>query len=221
MRILQCNFPEGLLYDVENNSWVKRDGETVLVGIDSILSWISGVFTSVKFKEKGSHVSRGGSLGWIEGPRHFDVVRSPLTGEISESNEALMGRPRLLNTDPYGAGWFAKLNPLHFQDEVRFLSDVTAAREGLERKLKDLRVHCFAEFPDYEMFEVGVECSAVIVRLNELLGSVPVGTVVHIVSDDPSADLEMRRWSYQTGNRVLETRIEDNIYHFIAKKKGG
>jgi glycine cleavage system H protein len=221
MRILQCSFPEGLLYDVENNSWAKRDGEMVVVGINSILSWISGVFASVKFKEKGSQVSRGGSLGWIEGPRHFDVVRSPFTGEVSEYNEALQAKPRLLNSDPYGAGWFARLRPLRFQDEARLLNDVTGAKEGLERKLRELRVHCFVEFPDYEMFEIGVECSAVIVKLNELFEGVPVGTVVHIASDDPSADIEMRRWSYQTGNRVLEARLEDNVYHFIAKKKGG
>jgi glycine cleavage system H protein len=50
------------------------------------------------------------------------------------------------------------------------------------------------------------------------LTKIPVGEVVHLVSDDPTADLEMIRWSEQNGQSLLETRSEGNLFHFIVKK---
>src|SRR2546426_12779869 len=100
MKILDCEFPERLLYDVENNVWAEFEGETARVGIRAVLGWLSGKITSVSFKERGESVSRGRSLGAVEGPRHFDVGRSPLTGEILENNEALKERRILFNGDP-------------------------------------------------------------------------------------------------------------------------
>ncbi len=217
MKIEGCEFPDALLYDVESNVWAKLEGGVARIGINTILSWLSGGFTSVTFKPNAT-IARGKILGAVDGLRHFDVVRSPLSGELEEFNQALIAEPRVLNRDPYGAGWFAKVKPLHVDKEIRFLENASEAQEGLVRKLKDLRVHCFAEFPDFEMFEIGVECSAVLVKLNELLENARIGTVVHIVSDDPSAEVEMVRWSDQTGNAVPETRLESGVYHFIVKK---
>jgi TusA-related sulfurtransferase len=45
-----------------------------------------------------------------------------------------------------------------------------------------------------------------------------VGNIVHVVSDDTSADLEMIRWSEERGQNLLEIRKEGNLYHFIVKK---
>ena len=84
--------------------------------------------------------------------------------------------------------------------------------------MRELKVHCFSNFPDHEMFEIGTECSAVLVKLNELLGASARGTIVHVVSDDNTAEIEMTRWSDQTGNEVLESRRESNLYHFIVRK---
>jgi TusA-related sulfurtransferase len=68
------------------------------------------------------------------------------------------------------------------------------------------------------MFEIGVECAATLTKLDELLLKVPIGDVVHLVSDDITADLEMIRWSEQTGQSLLEIRTEGNLFHFIVKK---
>ena len=217
MKIGGCDFPDALLYDLENNVWAGLEGGVARVGITAILSWLSGGFTSATFKPNPI-IARGKILGAVEGPRHFDVVRSPLTGELEEFNEGLIAQPGVLNRDPYGTGWFAKIKPLHLAEEVQLLKNASDAREGFDKKLKDLRVHCFTEFPDFEMFEIGVECSAVLVKLNDLLTSARVGTVVHIASDDPSAEVEMTRWSDQTGNAVPETKFDDGVYHFIVKK---
>jgi tRNA 2-thiouridine synthesizing protein A len=68
------------------------------------------------------------------------------------------------------------------------------------------------------MFEIGVECAATLTKLGELLSKIKNGEVVHIVSDDLSADFEMIRWSEETGQELMETRREGNLFHFIVKK---
>jgi len=92
------------------------------------------------------------------------------------------------------------------------------AREILAKQIAVLRVRCFAAFPDHEMFEIGIECSAVLAKLNELLTRTEIGTVVHLVTDDPTSPIEMVRWSDQTGQPVIDERKEGNLFHFLVRK---
>jgi glycine cleavage system H protein len=85
-------------------------------------------------------------------------------------------------------------------------------------QIRELRVRCFKAFPDYEMWEIGVECAGVLVRLNDLMGQSSLNEVVHVVSDDPTADIEMVRWSDETGQQLLESRKEGKLMHFIVRK---
>jgi len=219
MIISNCRFADDVLYDVGASTWVRfeEDG-TASVGVDTVLAWLGGPINSVTFKQAGTLVERGKGIGAIESPRHFDTVRSPVTGRILQVNEKLAGNPRLVNRDPYGTGWFASLEPLKREAESRLLKSPALARAELQAKVSELRIRCFAEFPDYEMYEIGTECSAVLVRLDETLLKSPTGTVVHLVSDDASSEIEMVRWSDRTGNQVLETRGEGNLVHYIVKK---
>jgi glycine cleavage system H lipoate-binding protein/TusA-related sulfurtransferase len=217
LKIDYCEFPDDLLYDLGSGTWGRRDSGTLRVGITSLLSWSSGTFSTVTFKSVGTNLLRGQAAGSVEGPMHFDVVRTPVSGVILRTNEILKQDPRLLNSDPYGSGWFIEVE-MREPRELSLMQKLPEAREQIAARLRELRVHCFAEFPDQELFEIGVECSAVLVKLNELLDQSSSGTVVHVVSDDSSAPIEMERWSNQTGNRVLESRREGDLYHFIAKK---
>lgn len=221
MQIGGCRFADDVLYDTERDTWARlgKDG-TATVGVDTVLAWVGGPLTSVSFKQVGQVIARGKALGAIEGPRHFDTVRSPLTGRLVAVNGELAANPGLVNRDPFGSGWFARVEPL-VQDEVASLKTPAAAEPGLRARLEELKVRCFAEFPDSEMYEIGTECSAVLVRLDELLSRSARGTVVHLVSDDPASEVEMVRWSERTGNRVSETRREGSLVHYIVKKTQG
>jgi glycine cleavage system H lipoate-binding protein/TusA-related sulfurtransferase len=218
LKIEECNFPNDLLYDVQKNVWIRVEGRRARVGVNSILVWLSGQLSSVTLKPVGTLVTIGQPIGSVEGPRHFDVVRAPLSGAITRTNDALLGEPGMITRDPYGAGWISEMK-LSVPGEVNLLARLPAAKDALSNRVKEFRVHCFAEFPDYEMFEIGVECSAVLTKLNELLRGSRSGTVVHVVSDDGTADLEMIRWSEETGQPLLESRREGNLHHFIVRKK--
>src|SRR2546427_212241 len=66
---------------------------------------------------------------------------------------------------------------------------------------------------------IGIECAAILVKLNELLTQVRVGEVVHLVTDDPTSPIEMVRWSDQTGQPVIDERREGNLFHFLVRKR--
>jgi len=217
-RIRDCLFAEDVLYDTERGVWVRREGDLAVVGIDTVRAWLSGVFTSVSFKQPGSAIKRGASLGAAEGPRHFDTVRSPLSGTIVEVNGRLRDAPKLLNQDPYGEGWFVKLRASNFREEKKQLKAIGAAKKAIERRVVEMKVRCFAEFPDYEMYEIGSECAGILVKLDELISSKPRGTVIHLVSDDVTSEIELTAWSDRTHQKILESRREDNLFHFIVKK---
>ncbi len=219
MEIDHCSFPDDLLFDIENNTWVRtRDGTNIVIGITSILSGLAGKFTSVRLKQPSLEVQRGRSLGTLESLRFVGPVPSPLSGTVLETNALVSQRPKLMNDSPYYEGWIAKLWSPSFPVERPFLSDANTAVEAFRQQIRQLRVRCFKAYPDQEMFEIGVECAAVLVRLNELMALSEKGTVVHVVSDDPTAYVEMERWVDQTGNSLVEWRTEGNLFHFIVRK---
>jgi len=215
MRISGCEYPDSLLFDREGSVWAKKEGAAYRVGVAPVLAWLSGGIRSVTFKPGGSRIAGGAGLGSVEGPRHFDVVRAPFDCVLVETNRELLREPGLVAKDPYGRGWFALLEAAGPTGELKPAGELAQA---IEARLRALKVRCFAEFPDTELYVIGVECSAVLVQLNDLLAESAGGTTVHVVSDDPTAQIEMERWQDQTGNALLESFNEGAVYHFIVKK---
>ena len=220
MEIDHCVFPERLLYDVDNFVWAKNnnDSGSMVVGITSILASLAGKIYTITIKDSGTEIKKGKSIGTIESNKYFGVVRSPISGIILETNDSIVSNPKIVNDHPYTEGWFTKIKPNNIAEEIKALETIENCHAKIKPIIQKLRVRCFAAFPDYEMFEIGVECAATLTKLDELLAKIQNGQVVHLVSDDTAADLEMVRWSEQTGQSLLELRREGNLFHFIIKK---
>ncbi len=219
MEIDHCFFPDDLLYDLDNNTWlrVEENGE-VTVGVTSVLAAIAGKLTLAKLKAVGVDLRRGQSLGTLESQKFVGPIPSPVSGNVLKTNGLLVDRPRIVNNSPYDEGWIARLKPAHLALERLLLSKIAESKVQLTQKITEFRVRCFKAFPDHEMSEIGTECSAVLIRLNDLLATIPVGEVVHLVSDDPTAYVEMVVWSERTGQSLADWRKEGNLFHFIVKK---
>ena len=219
MEIDHCVFPDDLLYDLENNTWlrIEENGE-VTVGVTSVLPAIAGKLTQARLKSSEVAIHRGQSLGTLESLKFVGPVPSPVSGILLKSNGLIVDRPRLINDSPYEEGWIASLKPSHLALERILLSKSTESKTLLVKKIAEFHVRCFKAFPDHEMSEIGTECSAVLIRLNDLLTTIPVGEVVHLVSDDQTAYVEMVAWSERTGQNLLDWRKEGNLFHFIVKK---
>lgn len=219
MRIGSCDFPEDLLYEPEGLAWAREEpsGE-ISVGVTAIYAGVAGKLSTVKAKPLGAEYARGRVIGTLEGGRYFGPIRTPVGGTLVAVNEAVLSRPKTLSESPYADGWFARLRPTDWPAERGTLWRAGAAAEALASQIAALRVRCFAAFPDYEMYEIGTECAAVLVKLNDLIERIEIEDVVHLVSDDWTAPIEMDRWSEEQGQPVIESRREGNLYHFLVRK---
>jgi glycine cleavage system H protein len=227
MKISHCDFPEGILYDLDNFVWLRNDENDrsiFTLGITPILISLAGKFTKIKLKQIGTNVEKNKSVGSIESLRYFGMVRCPLEGKIIEINNILSDNPKIINDFPYDDGWLVKVkfdnsgssvDSVFKNNNLKFIDE---CHDEIRKLIEKLHVRCFSAFPDYEMFEIGVECAATLTKLDELIGKIDLGNIVHVVSDDLSADLEMIRWSEERGQNLLESRKEGNLYHFIVKK---
>jgi glycine cleavage system H protein len=65
----------------------------------------------------GRTVQKGKSAGTLESGKWVGPVTSPVTGEIVAINEAMKAKPSLINSDPYGEGWFVKVRPTDWTGE--------------------------------------------------------------------------------------------------------
>lgn len=219
MEIDHCVFPDDLLYDLENNTWLRiEDNGEVTVGVTSVLPAIAGKLTLARLKSAEVAIQRGQSLGTLESLKFVGPIPSPVSGILLKTNGLIVDRPRIINDSPYQEGWIASLKPSHLALERILLSKSTESKILLVKKIAEFHVRCFKAFPDHEMSEIGTECSAVLIRLNDLLATIPVGEVVHLVSDDQTAYVEMVAWSERTGQNLLDWRQEGNLFHFVVKK---
>jgi glycine cleavage system H protein len=219
LEIDHCVFPDDLLYDLENNTWlrVEENGE-VTIGITSLLLGIAGKLTLARLKVVGIDIQRGQSLGTLESLKFVGPIPSPVSGTVVDTNALVVNKPRIINDEPYAEGWITRVRPSQLALERILLSKSSELKIPLRQKITEFHVRCFKAFPDHEMSEIGSECSAVLIRLNELLATISLGEVVHLVSDDPTAYVEMVVWSERTGQSLVDWRKDGNLFHFIVRK---
>jgi glycine cleavage system H protein len=85
----------------------------------------------VTLPEAGSHVTEGEACGEIESTKSVSDVYAPVTGTVTERNEALDASPELVNSDPYGEGWMLAIRP-DDASAVDSLLDAAAYQAGLD-----------------------------------------------------------------------------------------
>ncbi len=219
MRVESCEFPDDLLYDADGLVWVRPEptGEVAL-GVTSLHAALAGRLTKVEARRVGTSYDRGRSVGTLESIRYFGSIRTPVRGTLVAVNATVLSSPKVLSETPYTEGWFARMRPADWEADRETLRTVPQSRDAFAAQIAALHVHCFAAFPDYELFEIGTECSAVLARLDETLAGAAEGEVVHLVSDDWTAPAEIVNWSQRTGHPVVEERKEGNLYHFLVRK---
>jgi glycine cleavage system H protein len=100
--------PDDLRYSREHE-WLRVDGLTGTIGITSFAADELGDIVFVELPEVGRKLKQFGAFGVVESVKAVSDLFAPISGEVTEVNGALNANPELLNTDPFGAGWIAKL----------------------------------------------------------------------------------------------------------------
>lgn len=134
-----CSIPEDLYYWVEKHAWaLPMDDGTVKIGITDVAQNLAKGIVNATPKDAGRAVQKGKSAGTLESGKWVGPVTSPVTGEIVEVNEAVKSKPSLINTDPYGEGWFVKVKPTDWTGESASLvtgeTAVTAYQKFMEEQ---------------------------------------------------------------------------------------
>ncbi len=113
--VSNCNLPEDLYYVVEKHVWARHEDGVVTVGLTDVAQNLAKGILSISPKKVGRTVEAGKSVATVESSKWVGPVPSPVEGELAEVNEALATDPGLLNRDPYGEGWVAKLRPVAWE----------------------------------------------------------------------------------------------------------
>ncbi|MDO9403424.1 MAG: glycine cleavage system protein GcvH [Polaromonas sp.] len=109
----------------EDHEWLKIDGDIATVGITVHAQDALGDVVFVDLPTVGTTFTQKETAGVVESVKAAADVYMPVTGEITEINEALKDDPSLANSDPLGAGWFFKVK-LADASQVDALMDETA-----------------------------------------------------------------------------------------------
>ena len=115
-----------------DHEWLNVDGEFAVVGITHHAQDALGDVVFVELPAVGTTFAAKDVAGVVESVKAAADVYMPVTGEITEVNEALRDNPSLANSDPMGAGWFFKVklsNPAELDalmDETSYTSFSTA-----------------------------------------------------------------------------------------------
>ncbi len=101
-------FPDDRRYSREHE-WVRVEGSTAVIGITSFAADELGDIVYVELPDVGAALTQFASFGVVESVKAVSDLFAPISGKVDEVNDALRTSPELLNSDPFAAGWIAKV----------------------------------------------------------------------------------------------------------------
>lgn len=101
-------YPDDLRYSKEHE-WVRADDGNATIGITSFAADELGDIVFIELPEVGAQLTQFGTFGVVESVKAVSDLYAPLSGTVVEVNEALREAPELLNSDPFGEGWIARV----------------------------------------------------------------------------------------------------------------
>ncbi len=93
----------------EDHEWIQVEGDIATVGITHHAQDALGDVVFVDLPTVGQGYAQKETAGVVESVKAAADVYMPISGEVTEVNEALRAEPSLANSDPLGAGWFFKV----------------------------------------------------------------------------------------------------------------
>ena len=124
--------PEDLLY-AKTHEWVMIEDDVATVGITQFAQEQLGDLTFVELPEVGDTFQQGDVFATVESVKAASDVYMPVDGEILEINEALEDTPELVNQDPFGEAWFARI-AIAVPAQLDDLMDVQAYQAMVEQE---------------------------------------------------------------------------------------
>lgn len=124
-------FPSDLKYN-ESDEWIRVEGSTGTIGIsDYAQEQLSDIVYVEVIAALGATLPRGEAFGAIESVKAAADIYLPVGGKIVEINDALADKPELVNSDPFGEAWIARIE-ISDPSELDSLMDAAAYEKYCE-----------------------------------------------------------------------------------------
>ena len=101
--------PTNLKY-TEEHEWLLVEGDSATVGITAYAAEKLGDVVYVELPKVGASITAGTVVGEIESTKSVGELYAPVTGTVTEVNDAVVSSPERVNEDPFGAGWLIKVS---------------------------------------------------------------------------------------------------------------
>jgi glycine cleavage system H protein len=108
------------LYYTKSDEWLKVENDVGTMGITDYAQDQLGDIVYLEKVEKGKKLKQNEVLTTIESVKAVSDVKTPVTGEVTESNAKVIENASIINKDPYGEGWIAKIK-IDNKDELKNL----------------------------------------------------------------------------------------------------
>ncbi|CAA9538618.1 MAG: Glycine cleavage system H protein [uncultured Thermoleophilia bacterium] len=126
------SYPDDLRYHREHD-WVRLDGGEATFGITWYAQDALGEVVYFEPPAVGDRITADSPYGELESVKAVSDVIAPLSGEVTAVNDAVVETPDLVNSDPYGEGWLARVR-LDDAEDAKSLLDAASYRTLLEEQ---------------------------------------------------------------------------------------
>jgi len=96
----------------KSHEWVMVDGDVATVGVTEYAASELGDVVFLDLPEAGTEITAGDAVGTIETVKAVEDLYTPISGEVTEVNAAVVDHPELVNSDPLDAGWLIRVRLL-------------------------------------------------------------------------------------------------------------
>lgn len=115
-----------LLYS-KDHEWVRVESDgAAFVGVTDFAAEQLGDVVYVDLPEVDDEISAGTEMGEIESTKSVSDLFSPLTGTVTEINQAVVDSPELVNSSPFEEGWLVKVSYDALPEDLMNAADYTA-----------------------------------------------------------------------------------------------
>jgi len=104
------------LYYTSDHAWVKVEGNRIRIGVTDFMQQLAGEITFIRLPRAGKVMEEGKNLVSLQSGKWAGKVAVPVTGNVIDVNKDLASAPQPLNSDPYGQGWIAVMEPANLAD---------------------------------------------------------------------------------------------------------
>jgi len=131
------------LYWVREHVWVRPEEDgTITIGMTDAAQHLAGIVVNANPKKVGRKVKKGRSAGTVESGKWVGPIKAPVNGVVVAANDAVKSDPTILNRDPYGEGWFVRIQPDDWETESADLVTGEQAMADYQAFLDEKGINC-------------------------------------------------------------------------------